>query len=106
MSPARFNPKANSRAARIGPMVWELEGPMPTLKMSKTLRLMKHLWAARARAPCRAPSGSLRPGRTPRIDLRRPQAAQKRPARGQRGRAGAKLVARGLDGRSSVAQLY
>src|SRR5438477_1208574 len=81
MSPSRFNPKANSRAARIGPMVWELEGPMPTLKMSKTLRLMRHLWAARARAPCPAPSGSLRPWRTPRIDLRRPAAAQKRPAR-------------------------
>src|SRR5438094_600288 len=94
MSPSRFNPKANSRAARIGPMVWELEGPMPTLKMSKTLKLMRHLWAARARAPCRAPSGSLHPWRTPRVDLRRPQAAQKRPARGQRRRAWAKLGAR------------
>src|SRR5215472_7809697 len=30
----------NSRAARIGPMVCELEGPIPTLKMSKTLRVM------------------------------------------------------------------
>ena len=27
-------------AARIGPMVWELEGPMPTLKMSNTLSVM------------------------------------------------------------------
>src|SRR5437764_384249 len=56
MSPSRFNPEANSRAARIGPMVWELDGPMPTLKMSKTLRLMRHLWAAGARAPCPAPA--------------------------------------------------
>jgi hypothetical protein len=25
----------NWPAARIGPMVWELDGPMPTLKISK-----------------------------------------------------------------------
>src|SRR5882757_9633957 len=35
--PSPFKPSANSRAARMGPMVWELDGPMPTLKMSKTL---------------------------------------------------------------------
>src|SRR6201985_689138 len=29
----------------MGPMVWELEGPIPTLKMSKTLRVMELAWA-------------------------------------------------------------
>jgi len=28
---------ANSRAAFMGPTVWELEGPMPTLNKSNTL---------------------------------------------------------------------
>src|ERR1700733_4350465 len=39
-NPSRRRLSANSRAARIGPMVCELDGPIPTLKMSKTLRLM------------------------------------------------------------------
>ena len=39
-SPSRLSPSTNSRAARIGPMVWELDGPMPTLKMSNTLSVM------------------------------------------------------------------
>jgi len=36
------NRSANSRAARIGPTVWELEGPMPILNRSKTLRATRH----------------------------------------------------------------
>src|SRR4051794_9818086 len=32
---------ANRRAARIGPTVWELEGPMPMVKRSKTLMAMR-----------------------------------------------------------------
>jgi len=38
--PSRLRLKANSRAARIGPMVCELDGPIPTLKISKTLKVM------------------------------------------------------------------
>ena len=36
---ARFASSARKApAAAIGPMVWDEDGPMPTLKMSKTLR--------------------------------------------------------------------
>jgi hypothetical protein len=31
-----------ARAARIGPTVWELEGPMPILKRSKMLVFMRN----------------------------------------------------------------
>ena len=34
---------ANIRAARMGPTVWELEGPMPILNRSKTLIAMAGL---------------------------------------------------------------
>lgn len=34
--PSFFRRRANIRAARIGPTVWELDGPMPTEKRSKT----------------------------------------------------------------------
>jgi hypothetical protein len=34
--------RAKRRAARMGPMVWELEGPMPTLKRSKRLVFTKY----------------------------------------------------------------
>src|SRR5262249_20589051 len=39
---------ANSRAARIGPTVCELDGPMPILKRSKTLTATRHLRSGRA----------------------------------------------------------
>lgn len=35
--PSERSKRANIRAARIGPTVWELEGPMPMEKRSKTL---------------------------------------------------------------------
>ena len=38
---ALFAIMANRRAARIGPTVWELEGPIPILKRSKTLSSMR-----------------------------------------------------------------
>ncbi len=40
-SPRASNNRTKLRAAFIGPMVCELEGPMPILKMSKTLKLMR-----------------------------------------------------------------
>ena len=45
---ARSRSSTKSRAAFIGPMVWELEGPMPTLKMSKTLKVKMTQPRARA----------------------------------------------------------
>ena len=42
--PRAANSSTKRRAAFIGPMVCELEGPMPILKMSKTLRLMQRPW--------------------------------------------------------------
>ena len=36
-SPFCSRSSRNWRAARMGPTVWELEGPTPILKMSKTL---------------------------------------------------------------------
>jgi len=36
-NPSAAKPWANCKDAFIGPTVWELEGPMPILKMSKTL---------------------------------------------------------------------
>ena len=36
----RARSSTNARAAFIGPIVCELDGPMPTLKMSRTLRFM------------------------------------------------------------------
>src|SRR5690349_16600817 len=37
MRPSSRRPRANIPAAFIGPTVWELDGPMPTLNKSKTL---------------------------------------------------------------------
>ena len=59
------SPSTNSRAARIGPMVWELDGPMPTLKMSNTLSVMEPNLARRRAPPCGAHCRSLRPDRRP-----------------------------------------
>ncbi len=39
-NPSRLSPSAKRAAARIGPTVWELDGPMPILNRSKTLRDM------------------------------------------------------------------
>lgn len=36
MRPSFFSRRANIRAARIGPTVWELDGPMPIENRSKT----------------------------------------------------------------------
>ena len=36
-SPEDCSASTNCRAARIGPTVWELEGPIPIVKRSKTL---------------------------------------------------------------------
>ena len=41
-SPRSRSRSANCRAARIGPTVCELEGPMPILNRSKTLNAMRH----------------------------------------------------------------
>src|SRR5450755_4170059 len=38
--PSRSSPSTKSCAARIGPMVCELDGPTPILKMSNTLKVM------------------------------------------------------------------
>ncbi|KWV85371.1 hypothetical protein PFLmoz3_04925 [Pseudomonas fluorescens] len=37
---SRLSPSTNRAAARIGPTVWELEGPMPILNRSNTLKDM------------------------------------------------------------------
>ena len=39
-NPCFFKSATNACAAFIGPIVWELEGPTPILKMSRTLRFM------------------------------------------------------------------
>src|SRR5262245_27500069 len=39
--PRRTRSSANVQAAFIGPMVWELDGPTPILKISRTLRFMR-----------------------------------------------------------------
>ncbi|GAB5540399.1 MAG: hypothetical protein SangKO_001590 [Sandaracinaceae bacterium] len=39
-SPRWTSPSAKRFAARIGPTVWELEGPIPIVNMSKTLMAM------------------------------------------------------------------
>ena len=44
MRPPSRNAFANSIAARIGPTVWELDGPMPILKRSNTLTAMAVCW--------------------------------------------------------------
>ena len=51
--PAAASERANISAARIGPTVCELDGPMPILKMSKTLRNMRALLssASNTRSP-------------------------------------------------------
>ena len=54
-SPSAFSPPTNVRAARIGPTVCELDGPIPTLKRSKTL-IMAAL--PRRRPGVRDPAGS------------------------------------------------
>ena len=41
-SPRVSSSPANAHAAFIGPIVWELDGPMPILKMSRTLRFMEY----------------------------------------------------------------
>src|SRR6185312_13753661 len=41
-----------SRAARIGPMVCELDGPIPTLKISKTLKVMGPVCTPAGRCSC------------------------------------------------------
>ncbi|MNH24645.1 hypothetical protein D3C79_845940 [compost metagenome] len=40
--PSRRSPSAKRAAARIGPTVCELEGPMPILNRSKTLKDIAH----------------------------------------------------------------
>src|SRR3978361_1620261 len=46
-------------AARMGPTVWELEGPMPILKSSKRLVFMRCVAAFRPEGYCRREGGSL-----------------------------------------------
>src|SRR6476646_1884138 len=48
-SPSRCSAAANIRAARIGPTVCELDGPMPILKRSKTLIAMSWIDPSRNR---------------------------------------------------------
>ena len=38
--PCDLSSKVKANAARIGPTVWELEGPMPTFNRSNTLKLI------------------------------------------------------------------
>ena len=42
-TPSSASEAANMPAARIGPTVWELDGPMPTLKRSKALIVTSEL---------------------------------------------------------------
>src|SRR5690242_7020966 len=52
-TPLSLRPEAKVRAARIGPTVWELDGPIPTLNISKTLIAMA------CRPPTRSAAGRI-----------------------------------------------
>ncbi|GGY79821.1 hypothetical protein GCM10010327_07930 [Streptomyces nitrosporeus] len=58
------------RAARIGPTVWELDGPMPTEKRSKTEMatggLLKGWWTPLSAGWCGPGTGGVRAGVVPR----------------------------------------
>src|SRR5580700_11270018 len=46
LSPVDSSSLAKRSAARIGPMVWELDGPMPILNNSKRLCFIASAWRA------------------------------------------------------------
>src|SRR5688572_4642429 len=50
-NPASRSRNANWRAARIGPTVCELDGPMPTLKRSNALMAMARAYASGVAIP-------------------------------------------------------
>src|SRR3954466_6974070 len=51
--PLSSSARAKSIAARIGPTVWELEGPIPILKRSKTEIAMRYFPPPRPRGPAK-----------------------------------------------------